>query len=99
LKVSLRSRKGTRFATFFRRKWRKELEWGVLEGACVVVIPASFVVWYVCEGRDITDGSFVKMRGRNTRTARYRVFLFVVKTEIYAFALATNQTNGIYLCL
>jgi hypothetical protein len=32
LKVSLRSRKGTRFATFFRRKWRKELECGLLEG-------------------------------------------------------------------
>jgi hypothetical protein len=65
----------------------------------VVVMPASIVVWDVCEGRDITDGSFAQMRGGNTRTARYRVFLFVVKAKIYAFALATNQTNGIYLCL
>ena len=60
---------------------------------------ASIVIWDARKGSDITDGGFAQMRDRNTRTARYRVFLFVVKAEIYAFALATNQTNGIYLCL
>ena len=32
-------------------------------------MPTSIEVWDVCEGSDITDGAFVKMRGGNTRTA------------------------------
>ena len=58
---------------------------------CVIVMPASIVVWDVCEDSDITEGTFVKMRGTNTRTARYRVFLFIVKSEMWICVLATNK--------
>jgi hypothetical protein len=65
-----------------KTRWRKELEWGLLCGKCVIVMPASIGVWDICEDTDITDGTSVKMRGANTRTARYRVFLFIVKSDI-----------------
>ena len=64
-------------------------------GECVIVMPASIGVWDVCEGSDITDGSFVKMRGRNTRTARYRVFIFVVKSEIRFCTFVTEECEAI----
>ena len=74
-----------------KTRWRKELEWGVGVGFDRTDMPASIVVWDVCEDSDITDGSFAQMRGGNTRTAGYRVFLFIVKSEMWICVLATNE--------
>ena len=71
----------------------KNLNGVLLLGACVVVMPASIGVWDVCEGSDITDGAFVKMRGRNTRTAGHRVFLFIVKNDIKIFVWSVDKTT------
>ena len=62
-------------------------------GECVIVMPATIVVWDIYKGSDITDGTFVKMRGANTRTARYRVFLFIVKSEIKIFVWSVAKTT------
>ena len=64
------------FVLFFREKNQKNFLCVLLLGACVVVMPASIVVGDICKDTDITDGSFAQMRGGNTRTAGYRVFLF-----------------------
>ena len=69
----------------------------LLLDACAVVMPAPFGVWDVCKGSDITDGAFIKMRGRNTRTARYRVFLFIVKAKMKFACFIYNKKHNIHL--
>ena len=81
------------FHLSFEKGGAKELEWGLVEGACVVVIPASIGVWDVCEGRDITDGGFVKMRGRNTRTVPPACFFFIVKSDIKIFVCSVAEST------
>ena len=62
----------------------------------MIAMPASIVVWDVCEDSDITDGSFAQMRGGNTRTAGHRVFLFIVKSDIDVFVSSVAKSKGFY---
>ena len=48
------------FHLSFEKGGAKELECGLVEGACMVVMPASIVVWDVCEDSDIAEGSLTK---------------------------------------
>ena len=45
---------------FLEEKNQKNFLWVLVKGVCAVVMPASFVVWDVCKGSDITDGGFVR---------------------------------------
>ena len=65
----------------------------------MVVMLASFVVWDVCEGSDITDGGFAKMRGGNTRTAGYRVFLFYCEERHIHLCLVCSRNDDSILTI
>ena len=50
-----------------------------------------------CEDSDITDDTFVKMRGANTRTAGHRVFLFYCEERHKNLCLVCRQNNDLHL--
>ena len=63
-------------------------------------MPDSLALWAICKGSDIAYGSFAQMRGANTRTARYRVFLFYCSEDEWnAFYESVLEPIGIQMSL